>query len=75
MEGTDDLWDLYAEAVIDCEIDGHTRSLRGPGAGPLPAAAPIFVLTAYNPGGVERDDASNVADERGARARPRVRWA
>ena len=63
MEGTDDHWDLYAEAVIDCEIDGRTRSLRGPGAGPLPAAAPIFVVTAYNPGGVERDDASNVTDE------------
>jgi Protein of unknown function (DUF3293) len=64
VAGTDDHWDLYAEAVIDCEIDGVARSLRGPDAEGLPAAAPIFVLTAYNPDGVERDDARNVADER-----------
>jgi hypothetical protein len=57
-------WDLYLGAVIDCEIDGRTRHLRGPDAEPLPAGLPIFVLTAYNPGGVERDDALNEAAER-----------
>lgn len=59
----DDLWDVYAGAIIECEIDGRTRSLRGPIAEALPAEAPIFVLTAYNPGGVDRDQASNDADE------------
>jgi hypothetical protein len=57
-------WDLYLGAVIDCEIDGRTVRLRGPDAEPLPAGAPIFVLTAYNPGGVDRDDARNEAAER-----------
>jgi len=59
----DSLWDLWADAVIDCEIDGTRRWLRGPDAGPLPAVAPIFVLTAYNPNGLERDAALNEADQ------------
>ena len=63
--GTDDaLWDLYLGAIIDCEIDGRTRCLRGPDAESLPHGAPIFVLTAYNPGGVDRDQAENEASER-----------
>jgi hypothetical protein len=57
-------WDLYLGAVIECEIDGHTVGLRGPDAERLPARAPIFVLTAYNPGGVDRDHARNEAAER-----------
>jgi hypothetical protein len=62
---TDDaLWDMYVEAIIECEIDGRPHHLRGPDAEPLPADAPIFVLTAYNPGGVERGEAENEADER-----------
>src|SRR6476660_6547971 len=63
---TDDehLWDLWAEARIDCEIDGRVRRLRGPDAEPLPARAPLFTVTAYNPGGNERDAADNEADER-----------
>jgi hypothetical protein len=63
--GTDDaLWDMYLEAIIECEVDGHTQCLRGPSAELLPATAPIFVLTAYNPGGVDRGEAENEADER-----------
>jgi hypothetical protein len=62
---TDDaLWDMYLEAIIECEIDGRTHCLRGAEAEHLPAAAPIFVLTAYNPGGVDRGEAENEADER-----------
>jgi hypothetical protein len=65
VAGTDDDWDLYADAVIDCEIDGRTHALRGPDAGPLPGrVATVFVLTAYNPGGVARDVARDEADER-----------
>ena len=63
MTVDDDLWDIWAGAVIDCEIDGRRRALRAPAAPPLPADAPIFVLTAHNPGGVERDAASNDAAE------------
>jgi hypothetical protein len=63
--GDDDAkWDLYLGAVIECEIDGRTCCLRGPDAEPLPADAPIFVLTAYNPGGEDRDDSLNEASER-----------
>ncbi|MDQ1511638.1 MAG: hypothetical protein QOG50_3482, partial [Actinomycetota bacterium] len=36
----------------------------GPKAEPLPADAPLFVLTAYNPGGRGRDDALNEVSER-----------
>jgi hypothetical protein len=57
-------WDLYVSAVIECEIDGRVQTLRGPSAGALPADAPIFVLTAYNPGGIYRDASRNEADER-----------
>lgn len=60
----DEFWDLYIDAIIECEIDGRTYRLRGPDAEPLPAPAPIFVLTAYNPNGVDRDEALNAADER-----------
>jgi len=57
-------WDLYVSAVIECEIDGRVQTLRGPRAGALPADAPIFVLTAYNPSGIDRDASRNEADER-----------
>jgi hypothetical protein len=60
----DELWDLYADALIECEIDGRTRCLRGSNADPLPADAPIFVMTAYNPGGEDRDDSLNEVSER-----------
>jgi hypothetical protein len=60
----DDLWDMYLEAIIECEVEGRTRCLRGPNAEPLPTDAPIFVLTAYNPGGVGRREAENQAAER-----------
>jgi len=60
----DDNWDLYADAVIECEIDGLRHPLRGPEAEPLPAAPPIFVLTAYNPMGEERAAELNVVAER-----------
>jgi Enoyl-(Acyl carrier protein) reductase/Protein of unknown function (DUF3293) len=59
-----ELWDLYSEAVIDCDVDGSTRSLRGPQADPLPAAAPVFVVTAHNPDGVAHDEPANSAAER-----------
>ena len=61
---TDALWDTYAGAHITCEVDGHTRRLRGPAVDPLPAFAPIFVLTAWNPGGVDRDTSANEDAER-----------
>jgi hypothetical protein len=64
MSAPDDaLWDTYAGAHISCEIDGRTRWLRGPGVDPLPAD-PVFVLTAWNPGGVDRDRVTNEAAER-----------
>ncbi|HTD49942.1 MAG TPA: DUF3293 domain-containing protein [Acidimicrobiia bacterium] len=61
MNGDDDLWDQYADALIECEIDGQPRYLRGPNCDELPDRGPIFVLTAYNPGGVARDEARNEA--------------
>jgi hypothetical protein len=57
-------WDLYLDAVIECEIDGRTCALRGPSAEPLPPGEPIFVLTAYNPGGEDRADSLNEVSER-----------
>jgi hypothetical protein len=59
----DDLWDAYADAIIEYEIDGRPRCMRGPDAGALPAEPPVFVVTAFNPGGVERARAANDADE------------
>jgi hypothetical protein len=41
--------------------------LRGPEVDPLPAD-PLFVLTAWNPGGVDRDRAANEAAERALEA-------
>jgi len=64
VAGDEHLWDLWAEALIDCEIDGETRCVRGPNAEALPGPAPIFAVTAYNPDGVERDAAINAAAER-----------
>jgi hypothetical protein len=63
-EADDHLWDLWADALIDCEVDGQVRCVRGPNAHVLPAAAPIFTVTAYNPGGDERDAALNAEGER-----------
>jgi hypothetical protein len=57
-------WDLYLDAVIECEVNGRTRCVRGPDTEALPADAPIFVLTAYNPGGETRDDSLNESFER-----------
>jgi hypothetical protein len=62
-DAADELWELYVGAVIDLEVDGRAVCICGPGAGDLPAAAPVFVLTAYNPGGVERAEALNVEAE------------
>jgi len=62
--GDDDLLDVYADALIECVAEGRARCLRGPDAEPLPAAAPIFVFTAYDPAGEERDQALNDAAER-----------
>jgi hypothetical protein len=56
-------WDLYLDAVIDCEIDDRMCCLRGPDAEALPADAPIFVLTAFNPGGEDRDESLNQSAE------------
>jgi hypothetical protein len=60
----DAVWDMWADAVIDCVKAGQERSLRGPGAGALPVPAPMFVLTAYNPMGEERDELLNEVAER-----------
>jgi hypothetical protein len=59
----EDLWETYATAHISCVVDGRIVRLRGPDVDPLPAD-PLFVLTAWNPGGVERDQAANDAAER-----------
>ena len=64
MSDDDAFWNLYIDAIIEIEVDGRTRCLRGPNAEPLPADAPIFVLTAYNPGGEDRDDALNEVSAR-----------
>ena len=64
MSGDDASWDLYIDAIIEIVVDGRTNCVRGPNAGALPADAPVFVLTAYNPGGVDREDAENEAAER-----------
>ena len=63
MSGEGELWETYTGAVIECEVDGRTVVLRGAVADRLPAAAPVFVLTAYNPGGIERDSEANERDE------------
>jgi Protein of unknown function (DUF3293) len=63
----DDLWETYATAHISCVVDGRTIRLRGPEIDGLPAD-PLFVLTAWNPGGVERDRAANDAAERALEA-------
>jgi hypothetical protein len=59
----DHLWDLWAGALIDVVVDGRVRRVCGPRAEPLPAA-PLFTVTAYNPGGVERELVENEAAER-----------
>ena len=64
LPADDALWDTWAAATIACAIDGRECCLRGPEAEPLPAAAPIFAITAYNPMGEERELAVNVAAER-----------
>jgi hypothetical protein len=65
MTTSDDaLWDTYAGAHITCEVGGRTCRLRGPDVDPLPAPAPLFVLTAWNPGGVDRDQHANDDAER-----------
>jgi len=64
VSGDDASWDLYIDAIIEIVVDGRTNSVRGPNAVALPADAPVFVLTAYNPGGVDREDAENEAAER-----------
>jgi hypothetical protein len=61
---TEELWDTYADAIIECVIDCQVRCLRGPNADRLPGRAPLFVLTAHNPGGVTRDQVVNDAAER-----------
>jgi len=57
----DDLWDVYAGAVIECVVDGVTLRLDGPSLDSLPGVAPLFVLTAYNPQGLVRASAENDA--------------
>ena len=57
-------WNLWAQALIDCEVDGHWQRLRGPAAEPLPSRGPIFVVTAYNPRGEERElDLNEIAEQ------------
>jgi hypothetical protein len=63
MSPDDELWDTYAGALISCAVDGRTVHLRGRDVDPLPAD-PLFVLTAWNPGGVDRDRAANDEAER-----------
>jgi len=59
----DALWDTYAGAHITCEVHGRTCRLRGPEVDPLPTD-PVFVLTAWNPGGLDRGQAENDEAER-----------
>jgi len=58
MTTDDERWDTYAGAVIDCTIDGRVCRLRGLEVDALPAD-PLFVLTAWNPSGIERDQDAN----------------
>ena len=60
----DAFWDLYIDAIIEIVFDGRTQCVRGPNAEALPGDPPIFVMTAYNPGGEDRDDATNEPSER-----------
>jgi len=64
VDSDDELWDLYADAVIECRIDDRPRCLRGPNADALPCDAPMFVLTAHNPQGLTRDREVNIEAER-----------
>jgi hypothetical protein len=64
VSGDDAFWDLYIDAIIEIEVDGRKRCVRGPNADALPAHGPIFVLTAYNPGGEDLDAARNEVSER-----------
>jgi len=64
VSGDDAFWDLYIDAIIEIEVDGRNRCARGPNAASLPAGAPLFALTAYNPGGEDLDDARNEVAER-----------
>jgi Protein of unknown function (DUF3293) len=64
VSGADAFWDLYIDAIIEIEVDGGKRCVRGPDAASLDADAPLFVLTAYNPGGEDLDDARNEVAER-----------
>src|SRR5690348_14167237 len=59
----DALWDTYAGAHNSCDTAGGRCRLRGPEVDLLPAD-PLFVLTAWNPGGVDRDRAANDEAER-----------
>jgi hypothetical protein len=63
MSAEEKLWDTYADALISCEVDGRTVRLHSAAVDPLPAD-PLFVLTAWNPGGVDRDRAANDDAER-----------
>jgi hypothetical protein len=63
MTTEEELWDTYAGALISCVVDGRVCRLRGRDVDPLPAD-PLFVLTAWNPGGADRDAADNEAAER-----------
>jgi hypothetical protein len=60
----DEFWDLYIDAIIEIEREGRTQCLRGPNAESLPTHAPMFVFTAYNPGGEDRDDSVNEGSQR-----------
>jgi hypothetical protein len=64
MADEDHLWDLWADALIEWELDSGVEYIRGPGAVVLRVGVPIFVITAYNPGGIPRDDAVNEAAQR-----------
>src|SRR5689334_912852 len=63
MSSDDKIWDTYAGAHITCDVHGRTCRLRGPEVDPLPAD-PLFVLTGWNPGGIDRGRAENDEAER-----------
>ncbi|MEZ5245432.1 MAG: DUF3293 domain-containing protein [Acidimicrobiales bacterium] len=59
-----DLWEAFAGAVVRISLpDGdHRIEPRSPGrTGDHPFGSPIHIITAYNPGGIEADVATNEA--------------
>lgn len=63
------MWDGFAEAVVRIELTtGPVLIVPGdaeaPGADAFPFDSPVHIVTAYNPAGLEADDAVNARQHR-----------